>query len=242
MTLNALPGQFLMVWLPGIGERPMGIADNDPLTISVADVGKVTAEMHKLKEGELLFFRGPFGNGFTLPKKSKNEKENIILLVAGGTGVVPLHFLAKKAKMQGYSPIPILGAKTKAEHTYHKHMQKLCTKTSLTTDDGSEGKKGTAVDEMRRMIEEGQVKPACVYSCGPERMMRAVAEYCKQKKIPCQLSLERYMKCGMGICGSCDINGKLVCKDGPVFDGFEVLGFEEFGKTKRDGSGAIVNL
>jgi NAD(P)H-flavin reductase len=63
-TLDAQPGQFLMFWLPGIGERPMGIADDNPLTISVVNVGKVTAEMHKLKKGDLLSFRGPFGKGF----------------------------------------------------------------------------------------------------------------------------------------------------------------------------------
>ena len=79
----------------------------------------------------------------------------------------------------------------------------------------------------------------CVYACGPEKMLKAVADFCKEKKLRCQVSLERYMKCGFGICGSCDINGKLVCKDGPVFEGEEVLSFGEFGKNHRDASGTL---
>jgi len=233
--LNAEPGQFIMLWIPGTGERPMGIANNEPVTITVAHIGEFTEEIRKLKEGDLVSFRGPMGHGFKLDKNSKN-----ILLVAGGTGVVPLHLLAKKAKKEGYKIHIVLGAKTKNEICYKKRFAKICDEILITTDDGSEGFKGNAVQGAGEILKKHEID--AVYSCGPEIMMKFLAELCKKQKIPCQLSLERYMKCGMGICGSCMIGDKMVCKDGPVFSGEEALGFKEFGKTKRDASGKKINL
>ena len=230
--INAEPGQFIMLWIPGKGERPMGIADNDPLTITVAHIGPFTEEMRKLREGNAISFRGPMGKGFTLDKHD-------ILLVAGGTGVVPMHFLAKKAKDKGLNIHAVLGAKTKNQIIYEKRFGKI-SKLLLTTDDGSKGRKGNAVEGAKEILKKHRIE--AVYSCGPERMMKALAELCKKKKIPCQLSLERYMKCGTGICGSCMIGEKMVCKDGPVFSGEEALSFKEFGKTKRDASGRTVSL
>ena len=131
--LNAEPGQFIMLWLPGKGERPMGVADNEPITITVAHVGSFTEEMRKLKEGDLLSFRGPMGHGFTLDKNLKN-----ILLVVGGTGVVPVHLLAKKAKKEGFKIHTVLGAKTKKEICYGKRFAKLSDEFLITTDDSKE--------------------------------------------------------------------------------------------------------
>lgn len=233
--LNAEPGQFIMLWIPGKGERPMGIADNEPMTITVAHVGQFTEEMRKLKEGDLVSFRGPMGHGFKLDKNLKN-----ILLVAGGTGVVPVHLLAKKAKKEGLGVYTVLGAKTKKEICYKKRFAELSDEVLVTTDDGSEGFKGNAVQGAEKILKENKIN--AVYSCGPEIMMKFLAELCKKEEIPCQLSLERYMKCGLGICGSCMIGNKMVCKDGPVFSGEEALGFKEFGKMKRDASGKPIKL
>lgn len=233
--LNAEPGQFIMLWLPGNGERPMGVADNELMTITVAHVGSFTEEMRKLKEGNLLSFRGPMGHGFALDKNFKN-----ILLVAGGTGVVPVHLLAKKAKKEGFKIHTVLGAKTKKEICYGKRFAKLSDEFLITTDDGSEGFKGNAVQGAGKILKNHKVD--AVYSCGPEIMMKFLAELCKKENIPCQLSLERYMKCGLGICGSCMIGDKMVCKDGPVFSGEDVLNLKEFGKMKRDASGKQIKL
>lgn len=233
--LDAEPGQFIMLWLPGKGEKPMGIANTDPMMISVAHVGGFTDEMKKLKEGDVLSFRGPMGNGFKIP-----EKANSILLVAGGTGVVPLHLLAKKAKSKGIRVFAVLGARTKDELSYEKRLLRLTEELLVTTDDGSKGFKGNAVDGAKELLKGHVVDVVC--SCGPEKMMKFLAEFCQKKNIPCQLSLERYMKCGTGICGSCMIGDKRVCKDGPVFTAAEALGFREFGTLKRDASGRHVRL
>ncbi|MFH0737718.1 MAG: dihydroorotate dehydrogenase electron transfer subunit [Candidatus Micrarchaeota archaeon] len=240
-TLDAAPGQFLMLWVPGVGERPMSIGDGKPLTISVADVGKVTKAICALKEGDVISFRGPLGKPFSLPE-TKTEKAKPgtgnpkpILCIGGGYGIVPMHFLAKAAKAGGIDPIVVEGARVADDIIWEKRLSKVCKKLILTTDDGSKGTKGNVMIEAGPLIEGKKV--SCVYACGPERMMEAVAKLCARNAIPCQVSIERYMKCGVGVCGSCAIDGKLCCVDGPVFSGEEALSFSEFGKTHRDPTG-----
>ncbi len=227
------PGQFLMVWVPGAGERPISIANNDPLTLSVANVGRVSSELHKLKPGSLLSFRGPLGRGFRVQDKYKR-----ILLVGGGYGVAPLYFLAKMAASNRVEAFAVVGARTKADVIYEDKLYLVTRETFVTTDDGSKGTKGNVMAEMERLIRTKGHRPDAVFACGPERMMVAVAKECVKHGIPCQLSLERYMKCGLGVCGSCDLGGRRVCRDGPVFDAVEALSIGEFGESKRDASGA----
>jgi dihydroorotate dehydrogenase electron transfer subunit len=255
------PGQFLMVWVPGVGERPMSIANNDPLTISVANVGKVSEKLHGLIPGSLLSFRGPLGNGFKVQDTWKR-----ILVVGGGYGVVPLYFLARMATSNKVQTLGVIGARTSKDIIYEKKLYAVTAETFITTDDGSSGKKGTVMEEVHGLLGTGNTTnlsgslngplkqsfnrkqgtgnrvPDAVFCCGPERMMLAVARECLKHEIPCQVSLERYMKCGLGVCGSCDLNGKTVCRDGPVFDGLEVLGLDEFGQYKRDASGKKVKI
>lgn len=229
---EALPGQFLMVWMPGIGERPMSIGNGYPLTISVANVGKVSAAITSLKPGDRISYRGPLGKPFAVPKDAKK-----ILLVGGGYGVVPLYFLAKRAKENRVAAVAVLGARTAKDIIYEKQLFAVCSEVFVTTDDGSHGKKGTVMAEAKWLIEGKGFD--CVYACGPEMMMKAVAQLCRQHGVPCQVSLERYMKCGMGVCGSCVIGGKTVCRDGPVFSGEDALALQEFGGAPRDASGLL---
>lgn len=234
--LDAKPGQFIMVWMPGLGERPISIANEEPLSLAVANVGKVSGGMHKLKKGDVLSFRGPLGNGFTEPR----GREGRILLVGGGYGVAPLYFLAKRASDAGVAVCSVIGARTAKDIIFEKKLYAVSGEVFVTTDDGSRGKKGNVMEEARALLD--RKKFDMVYACGPERMMVALAEYCRKKEAPCQLSLERLMKCGLGVCGSCDLGGKTVCRDGPVFSGNEALNFSEFGKKKRDSSGALVDI
>lgn len=227
---DALPGQFLMVWVPGAGERPMSIGNNNPLTISVANVGKVSSKLHELKEGELISYRGPLGSQFTIPEDAK-----AILVIGGGYGVVPMYFLAKIAKENNIDAYSVMGGRTGKDIVWEKQMFAVSKEAFITTDDGSRGKKGTVMIEAEWLI--GEKKVDQVYACGPEKMMLAVAKVCHEHGVPCQLSVERYMKCGVGVCGSCDINGHLCCQDGPVFSGEEVLAMPDFGKSKRDATG-----
>lgn len=233
--MEALPGQFLMVWVPGEGEKPMSIGNNRPLTISVANVGKVSSKICSLKEGDLISYRGPFGRPFDFP-----EKEKRILVVGGGYGIVPLYFLAKTAKENGLEAYGVVGGKTGKDIIFEKQLFAVCKEAFITTDDGSRGKKGTVMVETEWLIESK--KFGCVYACGPEKMMKAVAEMCRKHNVPCEVSLERYMKCGVGVCGSCAINGRLTCLEGPVFSGEDALAMSEFGSSCRDAAGKLRDL
>jgi dihydroorotate dehydrogenase electron transfer subunit len=193
-------------------------------------VGKVSSKIHGLKEGDMISYRGPFGNPFNFPKEEKN-----ILVIGGGYGIVPLYFLCKTAKEDGLEPYAVVGGKTGKDIIFEKQLFAVCKEAFITTDDGSRGKKGTVMVEAEWLIESK--KFGCVYVCGPEKMMKAVAEMCKKHGVPCEVSLERYMKCGTGVCGSCAVDGRLCCLEGPVFDGEEALGMPEFGKRSRDATG-----
>ncbi|HSB46866.1 MAG TPA: dihydroorotate dehydrogenase electron transfer subunit [Candidatus Bilamarchaeum sp.] len=232
---KALPGQFLMVWVPGVGERPMSIGNSSPLTISVADVGKVSSEICRLKEGDLLSYRGPFGKPFMIPEGAKR-----ILCIGGGYGVVPMYFLSKVARENGIEPLAIVGGRTEKDIIWEKQLYSVCKEVFITTDDGSRGKKGNVMVEAEWLIEGKKID--CVYACGPERMMEAVAKVCREHKVPCQVSVERYMKCGTGVCGSCEINGRFACIDGPVMSGVDALSLADFGKAHRDASGILHKL
>ncbi|VVC04310.1 Sulfide dehydrogenase subunit beta [Candidatus Bilamarchaeum dharawalense] len=227
---KALPGQFIMIWLPGIGERPMSIGNNVPLTISVANVGNISGEICKLKAGDKLSYRGPYGKPFSVPEKAKQ-----ILVVGGGYGIVPMYFLAKAARESEIEPFAVVGGKTEKDLIYQKPLFAVCKEVFITTDDGSKGRKGNVMVEVDDLLQKKKFD--CVYACGPEKMMYFVAQACRKQNIPCQVSLERYMKCGTGVCGSCAINGKFTCVDGPVFTAEEAFAASEFGKKHRDATG-----
>lgn len=221
---KAKPGQFAMVWVPNVGERPMSIGSGEPLSFTVAKVGPVSEALHSLKQGDLFSFRGPFGNWFELPeRKTRNAK---LLLVGGGYGVVPLSFLAEEAKKKKLNVTAIVAARNANEILLEGRLKKSCSKVIVATDDGSKGYKGNAVQAAKA---EGPESFDCVFSCGPEKMMYYLALACREAKVQCQLSLERQIKCGMGICGSCAMDGKLVCRDGPVFSGEAALKIKDFG-------------
>ena len=233
--LEAEPGQFLMVWVPGVGERPFSIGLAKPLTLTIANVGPVSNAVCSMNAGDLLSFKGPLGNGFCLDKKSKE-----VLLVGGGYGVVPLYFLASEAKQVGIKTMVVLGARNEKDIVYEEKFKKLGCSVVVATDDGSKGFRGNAIECTKDQFKKK--KFGSVYSCGPEKMMYFLALYCKENSVPCQLSLERYMKCGLGICRSCALNKVFVCRDGPVFSGEMLLNLSDFGKITRDGTGKIKPL
>lgn len=233
---NAQPGQFLMVWLPGVGERPIAtLEDKNGFSISVAKAGTATSALHEFKVGERIGFRGPFGTFFTLPKR-KGE----IVLIGGGYGISPLASLALLAKKQKYKTVILNGARNKEEVLFQQFFKKQKIKMLVSTDDGSLGKKGF-VHELFLDYLKGNKKPTMVYLCGPELMEYKVAQICWQKKIPFQVSLERYMKCGIGVCGSCcvDHTGWRMCVEGPILDSDKLKKVAEFGKYHRSASGKI---
>jgi dihydroorotate dehydrogenase electron transfer subunit len=177
----------------------------------------------------VISFRGPFGRPFSISEKYKK-----ILCVGGGYGVVPMYFLSRRAKESGIEAYAVIGGRSESDIIWEKQLFAVCNEVFITTDDGTRGRKGTVMVEVEELAGKGF---DCVYACGPERMMEAIARLCQKHGIPCQVSVERYMKCGVGVCGSCAIGGKLTCVDGPVFTGEEALAFKEFGKTHRDATG-----
>jgi len=221
---EAKPGQFVMAWLQGVDEKPISISGNaGGLELAISRAGPVSTKLAQLRTGDKLFIRGPLGRGFDFVGSRW-------LLVGGGYGFGPLRFLAKTGMEAGKQVEAVLGARTKT-----LLMEKAACETHITTDDGSAGEKGTSVDTAAKLL--GSKACDCVYSCGPEKMMAALARLCAEKKIPCQLLVERYMKCGVGLCGHCAMGKWLACADGPMIYGEEALKVPEFGVSHRDKAG-----
>lgn len=240
ISSNANPGNFLMLWVPHLKHSkidsdildniPMSISDceNDIIKITVRNSGKTTNELHKYSEGDLVGIMGPFGRGFSLEGKK-------ILLVAGGIGIAPLYFLAKKAKKAEKKIFLIVGAKTKNDIIFIEEMEKVCDNIFITTDDGTRGIKGYAPDIVEEICYTYNID--YIYACGPEAMMKKTLDISLKRNIPAQFSLERYMHCGIGVCGFCSINNFYVCKDGPIFYSSELEKISEFGFTFRTADG-----
>ncbi|MDH4138456.1 MAG: dihydroorotate dehydrogenase electron transfer subunit, partial [Anaerolineae bacterium] len=151
---------------------------------------------------------GPLGQGFEL----RGER---ILLIGGGYGVAPLAFLAQRAIGTGRQVIAVIGARSRADLLFPQRLAKLGCSVVLATEDGSAGVRGLATDVAESFLERREVD--AVYACGPEAMLDRVLELCRGSGLFCQLSLEKYMRCGLGVCGSCQKEGMLICRDGPVF-------------------------
>lgn len=241
-TLNSVPGQFIMLWIPGLDEKPMAVAQDDGkiLKIGVAKVGRFTTHLfNRYKVGDRLGIRGPYGNGFKLPESAdpNPRQRKRIALVGGGFGTPPLVFLAQEARKKKIEVDFIEGARSADLLLYLKEIKKLGVRVHVSTDDGSEGFKGYAPQVLEQLLEKNKYDG--VYSCGPEVMMKKVAELASEYNVDCQLSLERFMKCGFGICGACcmDNTGFRVCIDGPVIQGEKALKLPEFGNYSRDSGG-----
>ena len=231
---EAQPGQFVMVWLPGIDEVPMGFSGIGPSTaITIQRMGEATQALCSLDPGDRVGVRGPFGKGFQLLESRR------CLLVGGGNGVAPLVPLAEALVAKGCRVHSAVGARTREELLFIDRLAGIVgAPPEVATDDGSEGHHGFVSNLAERLMDE--FRPGLVYTCGPELMMRKVADVCWEKSIPFQASLERYMKCGIGLCDACACGKYLVCRDGPVLTGEQLLEVPDFGSFKRGPSGAKV--
>lgn len=224
IAITARAGHFLMVMKPGDAaaflRRPFGIADTDAVagtvTIIYRLVGKGTKAFARMKAGEMLSVEGPLGQGFTL-------REGRQLLVGGGLGIAPLIFLAKSLPEK---PVFLIGGKNEREVFWKELLEPLAEKIYITTDDGSVGTKGFTTTLLPEVLQSEQL--AGVVTCGPMIMMKGVAEIVKEAGLPCEVSLEKRMACGIGVCLGCTFETtsgvrKKVCADGPVFDAREVF-------------------
>jgi dihydroorotate dehydrogenase electron transfer subunit len=236
----AKPGQFLMLWIPGVDEIPLSILDADSdgsVSVAVKSVGEATRALHQKKAGGIIGVRGPFGNGFTLT-------HDRILMVGGGTGMVPLHFLMKRLVSKAKKVVVVSGAKTKDELLFVNEIEKAFrrrVRLVSSTEDGSCGVMGLCTELVESILAKDMFD--MIYGCGPEPMVRRVFELADEYKIRLEVSLERLMRCAVGLCGSCVIGRYRVCRDGPVFTGERLREVkEEFGFSKLDFDGRRITL
>jgi dihydroorotate dehydrogenase electron transfer subunit len=231
---GAEPGQFVMLWLPGVDEKPFAIARPNPLTVTVARVGPFSTALHRRAVGDQVGWRGPYGSGFTLTQDRR------ALLVAGGYGAAPLYFLAATAVESGIPTVVAIGARTALDLPYVELFKGLGVELLVATDDGSRGQRGTVTDVVSGFVAD--YPGLVIYACGPELMLVALHQLCTAKGIPGQFSLERYMKCGFGICGQCALDDLLVCQDGPVFTVEQLSGLRDFGRVHRSATGRALPI
>jgi len=206
---TARPGQFAMVWLPGVNERPLSLLDGSPLRFTVARVGEFTTALHTLRVGDRLWVRGPLGNGFTV-------RGQHLLLVGGGYGVAPMHYLARAALTAGAQVSVVIGARTAVDLLFLDRFAALGVPVVATTDDGSAGLPGLVTAGVERLLAAAATPIDQLYGCGPGPMLAALERLAAQRRLPSQLSWENRMRCGIGICGTCEKEGWLVCSEGPV--------------------------
>ncbi len=210
--LSAYPGQFVMVWLPDVGEKPFSLTGAAPISLSIAAVGTLSTALHQLQLGDFIWLRGPLGHGYQLPTASAQR----VWLIGGGYGIAPLHFLAKQLLQTGHHVTVIMGGRSQANLMFEAAFAELGVPVYVTTEDGSAGLTGRVTVAMKQLLIN---KPDVMYACGPTGMLMAIAQLGEAENIAFQLSWEAHMRCGIGLCGSCEAGaGWLTCLDGPVFN------------------------
>jgi dihydroorotate dehydrogenase electron transfer subunit len=230
----ARPGQFVMVHPKRFSEpllpRPFSIhrVQGRQVDLLIRAAGPGTRQLSGLSPGEVLEIKGPLGRGFTL------DSDKNAVLVAGGIGVAPLLYLAerlieRKRRKSVALPRLLVGAGTKKDLLALREFKKMSLRVQAVTEDGSFGRKGLVTDLLAG-ISAKELEQAMIYACGPQGMLRAVASWAAAENIPCQVSLEARMACGLGACLGCSVarwsdsglSYAKVCQDGPVFEAQKV--------------------
>lgn len=215
---NIEPGEYLSILCENLTlRRPFSIADfeNGKVTVLIKKRGKGTQYILGLKEGDKIEFSAPLGNKFNIEKKKT-------LLIGAGIGVAPLFYLNKKLRVNAET---FLAAGFLSE----EDIIKTYPFDFVSTDDGSNGNKGSICDYLEKLIAD--FKPEKIVSCAPHSVLKIVAQTAQKQGIDCEVCMEKVMACGIGVCRGCVIKvkkdgqivNKTVCKDGPVFNGLEVV-------------------
>ena len=226
-----LPGQFIQITVPGYGEITLGITSppkSGRLKFTVHKVGNVTKKLHKLKTGDSIGVRGPFGNGWPL-KELENKH---VTMIAGGVGIVPIKPLIHYLIDRNHKHLTLLyGAKTCEDLLFHKELKKIREITKrFVVEKAPKNWRGEVGMVTKICDDKLDCKNGVALICGPTIMMKFVTRELKKigfKNEQIYLSLERLMQCGVGLCEHCRVGTKLVCCDGPVFRYDEVQNFHE---------------
>ena len=226
---EAKPGQFVHIKIRDgydpLLRRPFSIhrCEGEKIEILYKVVGRGTEFLSRKKIGNEIDTLGPLGQGFKISPDLRR-----IVLVAGGMGIAPLYFLAEKLNREDI--LILLGAESKGKILYLENLKNLNVKVQIATEDGSQGYKGLLSEFFFHLLkEDSQIDLVC--ACGPIPMVKKIAQLSLKYKIPCQVSLEQRMGCGIGVCLGCTIKGESsylrVCSDGPVFQANQIRWKEE---------------
>jgi dihydroorotate dehydrogenase electron transfer subunit len=238
------PGQFAHVRIPPLKDallrRPFSIfqVGSDTFSILYKTVGKGTEALSQMRSGEELSVIAPLGHGFTVPKPGGETP----LLVAGGYGMAALYLLAQRSPQKG---IVLVGGKQRGDILCEKEFKSLGWEVRATTEDGSRGGKGLVTQPLLAEIQNSKFKIQNwkLFACGPTGMLKAVGKIAEDFNLPCELSMDEHMCCGVGVCLTCVIPVKTgdgprrakahqrdggweyqrTCTDGPVFDARKML-------------------
>lgn len=227
------PGQFVMVWFPGDDELPMSLSytQGDSKGVTVKAMGATSRNVQGIQKGDRIGIRGPYGNRFDLSARR-------VLVVGGGSGSAVLAPAAELAAAEGTQVTVALGATDSAELLFRDRFERMGARVEVATDDGSEGTKGYVTVVAERLL--ATEKFDAIWTCGPEVMMQKVALAARPSRVPVYCSVERHMKCALGMCDACALGPFHVCIDGPVFPAERLLPLEEFARSHRDPSGRRV--
>ncbi len=229
----ALPGQFVMVWVPGVNEVPMSLSyTGDSKGFTFRPIGETTKALAALSSGARLGIRGIYGNSFQV-------KSDSVLIVGGGTGIASVIAAVEPSSAKAEVKAAF-GARSSDELFFEQRAAGSGAELHISTDDGSKGHWGFITDVVRELLASGGVGQ--IMACGPEKMLYRTALVAKEFGVPGQYSVERFMKCGIGVCDACSLDGKLVCRDGPVFDGDFLLGSEDFGRFRLAPDGTRIPI
>jgi dihydroorotate dehydrogenase electron transfer subunit len=229
IAAEARPGQFVMIrvgeFMDPLLRRPFSLCrvQDDLVFVLYRVVGRGTRILSNAREGEALSVLGPLGNGF----EGFNNKSPSIL-VAGGVGIAPLLFLAESLEPKPYAFLAGFGSAEEMLGPADLGIQGM--EIAFATDDGSAGHHGLVTELLEHQLRELTGTPGVVCSCGPFPMLKAVAAITRERNIPCQVSLEAAMACGLGACQGCAMKAAAgqdraywhVCQNGPVFDATDV--------------------
>ncbi|MBU5637309.1 dihydroorotate dehydrogenase electron transfer subunit [Geomonas sp. Red69] len=237
---SAVPGQFVMLKvndaIDPLLRRPFGLFDVGSFVPEYAGcgaqvyceilykvVGKGTKLLSALHHGDLVDLLVPLGKGFQMGPAGEEK-----VLVGGGVGLAPLYYLAKELKERGEKVRLFAGGRNRDDVLCITEFERLGVETYVATDDGTLGERGFVTQVLERHLSSDMR----IFACGPTPMLNAVAKMSQKHGVPCQVSMEAYMACGVGACLGCVMKGanhtdetpdyRCVCKDGPVFDSFEL--------------------
>ena len=229
---SARPGQFVMVWLPDEDELPMSLSYVGERTgVTIKAMGSSSDRLRNVPVGTRLGIRGPYGNAFDLRPRR-------LLVVGGGSGTAVLAPAAEAAIANGSDVVVALGATTADELLFSDRLREAGAVVHLATDDGSLGAAGYVTHVVEGLLRHQEFD--AVWTCGPEVMMRKVVGAATPRNLPVHCSVERWMKCAVGLCDACALGPWHVCVDGPVFPA-EALGpTPDFGKFHRNSAGQRV--